>query len=86
VVGIDPRLTSVSSEVSVLFLRSGVTQLAGALQEIQEPATNVQEFTQRTQVQRDKLSQQKRLGGGPRESRTPDQRFRKYFGPNSLTY
>ena len=40
--GDRPNTSLVSFEVSVLFLRSGVTQLAGTLKEIQEPATNVQ--------------------------------------------
>ena len=52
--------------------------LAGAIHEMQELATNVQRVhlanpSTKTQV----LCQQKGLDGGPGESRTPDQRFRK---------
>jgi hypothetical protein len=81
-VGSNPTPILCPVEVSVRFLRSGVTQLAGAIQEIRNLQQTCNEFVWRTQVRGPKLWQQKGLDGGPGESRTPDQRFRKPFPSN----
>ena len=51
--------------------------LAGAIHEMQELATNVQRVHLANSSTKTKVVPKEGLDGGPGESRTPDQRFRK---------